>query len=103
MVTFKAVQSFRMTTQRPDIPAKVLDENWSEYESRKRQAGLDPFLFDSLQPWEVEFLVVIIGKTLPNYLPASIKTALEGCCLIDKGPHPRKAVVECVLRRLQLT
>ena len=82
------------------MPQKVLSEDWSDYDNRKKK-GTDAQFFSCDEFWEREYLVHKIRRVYPQYGEDGIGTAISACCLEVRAPHPRKAFVECVMKRLR--
>jgi hypothetical protein len=82
------------------MPHHVLNENWSDYDDRKKRHA-DARFFSCEETWEREYLVKKIRKVYPQYSEGSIEAAISACCLEIKAPRPRPAFVECVMRRLR--
>lgn len=82
------------------MPQKVLNEDWSEYDDRKKK-HTDASFFSCEEPWEREYLTRKIRKVHPQFSEASITAAISACCLAVPAPRRRKTFVECVMRRLR--
>jgi hypothetical protein len=80
---------------------KVLAEDWSDYDDRKKRGGSDRINFSCEESWEREYLVQKIRKTYPQYSEERIKDAIQKCCETTPAPRPRPGFVECVMRRLR--
>jgi hypothetical protein len=80
------------------MPLKVLSQDWSEYESRKKTD--ERMVFACEESWEVDFLVNTILKVYPNNIEASVRIAIAACCLSMPRPRPRNKLVTCVMSRL---
>lgn len=78
----------------------VLNENWSDYDERKKQYG-DTRYFSCTESWEVNFLVDKIHHTHPAYSNEMILAAIRACGNILGAPYPRPAFIQCVLKRLE--
>lgn len=81
------------------MPQKVLNENWSDYDDRKKKYT-DSKFFSCTEPWEVDYLVRKITKVHP-YNESSVRAAIATCCIASGSNHPRPAFVECVMSRLK--
>ena len=81
------------------MPQRVLSEDWSDYDDRKKKRT-DAQFFSCEESWEREYLVRKIRKVYPQYSEAAITAAVSACCLEVRAPRPRKTFVECVMRRL---
>ncbi len=79
---------------------KVLDENWSDYDDKKKKTR-DASFFSCEESWEREYLIRKIRKVYPQYSEAAITAAISACCMQVRAPRPRKAFVECVMERLR--
>ncbi|HWR32141.1 MAG TPA: hypothetical protein VN451_01340 [Chitinophagaceae bacterium] len=77
-------------------------ENWSDYDNRKIRTGSEAHLFSCDEPWEVDYLKNKIKGAYPFFSDDRIVKAIEHCCMIVKGPRPRKQFTECVLERLNV-
>lgn len=82
------------------MPQRVLSEDWSDYDDRKKKRT-DAQFFSCEESWEREYLVRKIRKVYPQYSEAAITAAISACCLEVRAPRPRKNFVECVMRRLR--
>lgn len=81
---------------------KILDEDWSEYDNRKKKKE-DRLFFSCEEPWEVEYLINKIHKNYSQFTRDQIHTAIKQCCNSVPPPRPRKTFVECVMKRLGLS
>lgn len=81
---------------------EILNEDWAEYDNRKIRDGRDGKFFACTEKWEVEYLKNKIKKHYSEKNEIAIALAITQCCNSISSPHPRKAFVECVLKRLQL-
>ncbi|MCW3105730.1 MAG: hypothetical protein JWQ09_236 [Segetibacter sp.] len=81
------------------MPQRVLNENWSDYDDRKKRHA-DARFFSCEEAWERDYLIKKIRKVYPQYGEALIQAAISACCLEVRAPRPRKTFVECVIRRL---
>lgn len=77
------------------------NENWSDYDDRKKRGGSDARNFACTESWEVDYLVNKIHKQ-HRTSKDQIRVAIKACCVEIGSPHPRPAFVECVMRRLGL-
>jgi hypothetical protein len=82
------------------MPQHVLNEDWSDYDNRKKRYA-DANFFSCTESWEREYLVQKIRKVHRQYSENAIITAINSCCREVGAPHPRKAFVECVMKKLQ--
>jgi len=82
------------------MPAKVLNEDWSEYDNKKKKAT-DANFFACTESWEVDYLVRVIKKAYPVYSDTAIRGAISACCIQVGGNHPRDKFVACVMQRLR--
>lgn len=80
------------------MPQRVLNEDWSEYDNRKKK-WQDRFFFSCEESWEVDYLVKQIRKHKSSS-EQQIRNAISSCCKIVPAPRPRKAFVECVMSKL---
>lgn len=80
---------------------KILNEDWSEYDDRKKKEQ-DSHFFSCEEAWEVEYLVKKIHKKHPEVSNDKIHLAIKQCCNSVAAPRPRKTFVECVMKRLGL-
>ena len=78
---------------------KILNEDWSEYDDRKKKEQ-DRHYFSCEEEWEVEYLVKKIHKQHPEIPKEKILAAIKQCCNSVAAPRPRKTFVECVMKRL---
>jgi len=82
------------------MPQKILSEDWSEYDNKKKKKE-DALFFSCEEPWEQNYLIQKIRNVYPQYSEAAITAAIAACCLEVRAPRPRKSFVECVMRRLR--
>lgn len=80
----------------------IFNEDWPEYDDRKKRGGSDHRNFACTEPWEVDYLVNKIHKRYPAISTERIRAAIKKCCAEIRAPHPRPAFVECVMKRLEL-
>ncbi len=80
------------------MPQRVLNEDWSEYDNRKKRY-IDRFFFACSESWEVEYLVKKILKYYPNS-EMKIRLAIKICCNEIPGNKPRDKFVRCVMSKL---
>lgn len=80
------------------MPHRVLNEDWSQYDNRKKKWE-DRFFFSCEESWEVDYLVNKIKKYKP-FTELQIRNAIAACCKIVPAPRPRKTFVECVMSKL---
>ena len=79
---------------------KIINEDWSDYDNKKIKGRPDSKDFACTEPWEVEYLVAKYRKNHPDIRESSVRQAISACCSELKSPHPRKAFVACVSKRL---
>jgi len=82
------------------MPQRILNEDWSDYDNKKKKKE-DALFFSCEEPWEREYLTQKIRKVYPQFSESAISAAISACCVEVKPPRPRKAFVECVMRRLR--
>lgn len=82
------------------MPNQILNEDWSDYDDRKKKRT-DAQFFSCEESWEREYLLRKIRRVYSQYSEATITAAISACCVEVRGPRPRKAFVECVMRRLK--
>jgi hypothetical protein len=82
------------------MPQKVLNENWSDYDDRKKKYA-DARYFSCEERWERQYLIETIRKVYPQYSESAISHAIEACCSEVSAPRPRQTFVQCVMRRLR--
>lgn len=80
------------------MPHRVLNEDWSDYDNRKKRYQ-DRFFFSCDESWEVDYLIKKIKK-YKNRSDLEIRNAIASCCKSVNSPRPRKAFVECVMSKL---
>lgn len=80
----------------------VLNEDWSEYDDRKKRGGADHRNFACTEQWEADDLIRKIDKQHPNVSKEEIRNAITACCKQIGAPHPRVEFVACVMKRLDL-
>lgn len=79
---------------------KILNEDWSEYDDRKKRGGSDRNDFACSESWEKDYLIAKIQKHYPHFTREQIKTAIVQCCESTRAPRPRNKFIECVISRL---
>lgn len=79
----------------------VLNEDWSEYDDRKRRGGSDRNDFACTESWEVDYLVRKIRKH-HDVSEARVRAAITSCCSEIRAPRPRAKFVTCVMQKLGL-
>lgn len=81
------------------MPHRVLNEDWSDYDNRKKK-GVDSYFFSCTESWEEDYLVKKIQKhyALPE---AKIRSAIKECCNTVPGNKPRDKFVQCVMSKLK--
>lgn len=82
------------------MPQKILSENWSDYDNRKKKKE-DALFFSCEEEWERTYLVTKIRKNYPQYSEQQINTAINTCCRVIDAPRPRDKFVSCVINRLR--
>ena len=78
----------------------ILNEDWSEYDNRKKRGGSDHRNFACTETWEVDDLVTKIHKHHSTLSTSAIRDAIKACCNSIGSPHPREKFVKCVTDRL---
>lgn len=81
------------------MPQRILNEDWSEYDNKKKK-WQDRFFFSCEESWEVDYLVAKIRKVYPLKSEASIRAAISSCCSSMTGNKPRDKFVQCVMSKL---
>lgn len=79
---------------------KVLNEDWSDYDSRKLRDRRDARYFSFTENWELDYLVRKYKKAHPYLSESAIKTAISECCGKNPAQRPREQFIECVSERL---
>lgn len=82
------------------MPEKVLQDDWSVYDNRKRRRA-DRFFFSCGEPWELNYLADKILKIYPSISEQAIRNAIDSCCKKMERPRPRDKFVRCVMHRLR--
>lgn len=77
---------------------KILNEDWSEYEERKKERE-DRFFITCEEAWEVHYVIKKIRKHHPHITTEELKNAIEISCRQISVPRPRPLFVQCVLRK----
>jgi hypothetical protein len=78
---------------------RVLNEDWSEYDNRKKKEQDGKFIsFD--EGWEQEYLKKKLRKIYPGRSEATLDSAIASCRRMVPAPHPRKAFMDCVHPKL---
>lgn len=80
----------------------ILNDDWSEYDDRKKRGGSDKRDFACTESWEVEYLIRKIQRHHPNIATDQIRIAIKACCNQVGAPHPRPAFISCVMKKLGL-
>ncbi len=83
------------------MATNVLNQDWSDYDDKKRRGFSDTKDFACTEQWEINYLLSKIKRLYPLYPDQHILTAIATCCQTLKSPHPRKPFVECVMKRLR--
>ena len=78
----------------------VLNDDWSDYDDRKKRGNPDSSKFACTESWEVEYLVKKLKKHYPHKTETAIRQAIASCCELVKAPHPRAQFVACVTAKL---
>jgi hypothetical protein len=81
------------------MPQRVLNEDWSDYDNKKKKY-VDRFFFSCEEDWEVDYLVAKIRKVYPLKSEVSIRAAVLSCCKEIPGNKPRDKFVQCVMSKL---
>ena len=81
------------------MPEKILNDNWSDYDNKKKRWE-DRFFFSCEESWEVEYLVSKIKRIYPSKSEAAIRAAISSCCKEIAGNKPREKFVRCVMGKL---
>lgn len=82
------------------MPQVILNDNWSDYDDRKKK-GIDARFFSCEEPWERAYLLRKIRKHNPGYSEEAINRAINTCCTEIPAPRPRTTFVTCVMQRLR--
>jgi len=82
------------------MPQRLLDENWSDYENKKRR-GTDPFFFSCEDEWEMVYLLNKVRKYFPFETDTTIRRAIESTCREIPRPRPRDKFVTTVFSKLR--
>jgi len=77
----------------------VLNEDWSDYDDKKRRRE-DRLFFSCDERWEVEYLLEKLKKHYPSKTESTIRSAIEACCNTVSASRPRDKFVACVTGRL---
>lgn len=81
------------------MPNRILNEDWSDYDNKKKKYE-DRFFFSCDEDWEIDYLLKKIKRHLPQKTDADIRNAINSCCKEIAAPRHRKTFVECVMRKL---
>lgn len=79
-----------------------LSENWTAYETKKRDKGEDPSFFSCDEAWEVFFLAEKLQVLFPNFPKVTILEAIAAGCRHRTEPIMRKQFLLRVLQTLEL-
>jgi len=71
------------------MPDKILNDNWSEYDNKKKKWE-DRFFFSCEESWEVDYLVSKISKIYPLKSEVAIRSAISSCCKEIPAPRPEE-------------
>lgn len=82
------------------MPEKVLQDDWSAYDNRKRRRA-DRFFFSCGEPWELNYLADKILKIYPSISEQAIRNAIDSCCKKMERPRPRDKFVRYVMHQLR--
>lgn len=77
----------------------VLNEDWSDYDNRKRTRE-DRLFFSCEESWEREYLLKKLKRHYPRKSEAEISSAIDACCKTVSAPRPREKFVACVTAKL---
>ena len=80
------------------MPQRILNEDWSQYDDRKKRDGRDRSKFSCDEEWEKAFLVKQIKKHFPYTSEEVIRKAIESCC--GSASRVREDFVKCVVGKL---
>jgi hypothetical protein len=83
------------------MPARILNEDWSEYDNRIIRDKRDAKNFSCTEDWEVHYLVRKISRNYSQYSEDAIRKAINSCCQSTSRSHPRKEFVARVMQRLR--
>jgi len=78
----------------------ILNTDWSDYDHKKREEGMDPAEFGCSIPWEVDYLVAKIKDEYPEAPQLAIRRSVAICSIMVDGPHPRGRFIGYVLVQL---
>ena len=81
------------------MPLRVLNEDWSDYDNKKKKWE-DRFFFSCDESWEVDYLVGKIRKVYPSKTETAIRSAIASCCKEVPAPRLREKFVRCVIGKL---
>ena len=81
------------------MPEKILNDNWSDYDKKKKKWE-DRFFFSCEESWEVDYLVSKIRKIYPLKSESAIRAAITSCCKEILAPRPRDKFVHCVMGKI---
>jgi hypothetical protein len=81
------------------MPEKILNDNWSDYDNRKKRY-VDRLFFSCEETWEVDYLVSKIKKIYPSKSEAAIRSAITSCCKEIPPNRPRDKFVRCVMSKI---
>ena len=80
------------------MPQRILTDDWSWYDQRKKPEDRLFFSFD--QEWETEYLLEKIRKFEPGITAGAIRFALHLAKKDVPAPHPREKIVQCLMEKL---
>jgi hypothetical protein len=80
----------------------LLNADWSDYESRKKNEGSNVYHFNSDVPWEIDYLVDKISNTHNKYTPKMTRRAINIICMASFIPLSREMFLEQVMGILYL-
>jgi len=82
------------------MPQRLLNEDWSDYDNRKKKRE-DRLFFSCEEQWELDYLISKLRKYFPRKTDQELKTAIASCCREVPAPRPRERFVRCVFGKLQ--
>jgi hypothetical protein len=78
------------------MPIKILADDWSDYDERKRGYGNVTYL-DCTIEWEADYLAQKVVKVYPEYKLEVIKNVIASCCRNLPVPYKRIAFVTSLM------
>lgn len=83
--------------------AAILNDDWSDYEDRKKKTGNKCYFFQPTMGWEVNYYSEKIKKHCPELNSDSIKIAINSYSRFAPEPHIRENALKWIIKRLEVS